>query len=771
MNDANPLGWLVTGGALLAVSDSDPAAAVRPVAPKTVGPYRLLREIASGGSATVYQAVRCDGRFEQNVAIKLVYARGGWKERFLLEWRALGALEHPSIVRIFDAGVCGDFLWLSMEYVEGQRLDDHFAEGGCHWTRRLELLGSIAGALAHAHERQVVHGDIKPCNILVASDGTAKLVDFGVARRLNDADASRSGFTMAYASPEQRRGEPITTRTDTFQLALLVERLVGSSKPLPKTVAAALQAIIARGKTEQDAVRYVSALELQRDLFALARNRPPAWSGIPGWARVGLLIRRQGSYRLAGLALLVLAAAIAAFELNARDRDRQRLASLEAAREVETEFMANLMRTGAQLDLPPQSNTLVAMLEVGGKRVLEMYRDKPLEQGLIVATLAENLLRLERWEQAKTLLREVDHGKLDTQAPELAYRLYHLQAVAISHSDGPEPAKRVLDAADELSLAAQLPLHTADSMRLLLAKVQVASGAGDRAAARGYLAAALRTAEIGHLDNTRAFADVLEEAAQFHQREAEYDVAFAYQSRAIALLGGLFGEGSPAAANARRGLLYIRMGRGDPAAQMRPALAAEKQVLIALFGPNSSELIDIYVLEQYVAVNEGEYGLAIQVAEDALDNSRQNYPEVSMQVASMRHNLGEALLAAGEYARGARELQRTVELRRQLVDPNHQSLLLLRPMLEVANCHLDVPTASTHFEQSMATYAQLYPQRSFQHAWLAAEFALCALQKGRRVQARQVMERYPLLAQDLARGGDRLRKIERARHALGLSAP
>jgi tetratricopeptide (TPR) repeat protein len=329
----------------------------------------------------------------------------------------------------------------------------------------------------------------------------------------------------------------------------------------------------------------------------------------------------------------------------------------------------------------------------------------------------------------------------------------------------------VLDAADRLSLAAQLPLHTADGVRLLLAKVQAASGAGDRATARGFLTAALRAVELGDLENTRVFADLLEEAAQFHQREAEYELAFEHQARAVELLARLFGQDSPAAANARRGLLYIRMGRGDSAADMRAALAAEKQTLIAQFGRTTPELVDIFVLEQYIAVNEGEYETAVHVAAEALEVARKNFPEVSMQVASMRHNLGEALLAGGHYERAATELEKTVELRSKLVDPNHQALLLVRPMLEVARCRIGDPASSARFEQAMATYAELYPQRSFQHAWLAAEFALCALEKGRRTEALQVLQRYPLLEADRARGGDRLIRIERARHALGIAQP
>jgi serine/threonine-protein kinase len=207
---------------------------------RRVGAYRLVREVGRGGMSRVFLAERADGEFEQQVALKLL--RPGFDSdidvmRFRAERQILASLNHPNIARLLDGGVTDDALpYLVLEYIDGAPVDRYCQSRGLSTRQRLELFLTIADAVEYAHRNSVVHRDLKPSNILVTSNGTVKLLDFGVAKLLEqDAPSARPTtrtthrwMTPDYAAPEQIRGKPITPRTDVYQLgAALYELLVG----------------------------------------------------------------------------------------------------------------------------------------------------------------------------------------------------------------------------------------------------------------------------------------------------------------------------------------------------------------------------------------------------------------------------------------------------------------------------------------------------------------------------------------------------------------
>ncbi len=213
---------------------------------QTVGPYRILREIGQGGMATVYLAVREGGDFEQRVAIKVVRGLlgGDALRRFRAERQILASLEHPSIARLLDGGTTPDGIpYLVMEYVDGVPIDQYCRTHGLAIRERLQLFCRVCDAVSHAHRNLVVHRDLKPSNILIAEDGTPKLLDFGIARLIADDGPSGMPLTMTgmrmltpeYASPEQVRGEPITTAADVYSLGVLLFELLTGQRPLAFT--------------------------------------------------------------------------------------------------------------------------------------------------------------------------------------------------------------------------------------------------------------------------------------------------------------------------------------------------------------------------------------------------------------------------------------------------------------------------------------------------------------------------------------------------------
>ncbi|HET8622187.1 MAG TPA: serine/threonine-protein kinase, partial [Gemmatimonadales bacterium] len=236
------------------------------VAGGRLGPYRLLRELGHGGMGAVYLAERDDEQYERRVAIKVLPAgllNRGLRTRFLLERRILASLEHPNIARLYDAGVGEDGTpFFVMECVEGRPIDVHCDEQRLSIRARLALFEQVCDAVQFAHRNLVVHRDLKPANILVSADGVAKLLDFGIAKLTEDGDAAgrASGpeetrtdlrfMTPHYASPEQLRGEPVSTATDVYALGVLLFELLAGAwpyRPRDRSIPALEQAILEQG--------------------------------------------------------------------------------------------------------------------------------------------------------------------------------------------------------------------------------------------------------------------------------------------------------------------------------------------------------------------------------------------------------------------------------------------------------------------------------------------------------------------------------------------
>jgi serine/threonine protein kinase/tetratricopeptide (TPR) repeat protein len=208
--------------------------------PEQFGPYRILRELGEGGMGVVYLAERKD--LGNLVAIKIL--RDAWvsaarRERFLSEQRTLARLNHPSIARLYDADTLPDGTpWFVMEYVEGVPFTEYCRQQRSSIRERLVLLRSVSEAVQYAHQHAVIHRDLKPSNILVKSDGTPRLLDFGIAKQIQDlevpSDQTRTAarlMTPAYAAPEQIRMEPAGVQTDVYSLGVILYELLAGRLP------------------------------------------------------------------------------------------------------------------------------------------------------------------------------------------------------------------------------------------------------------------------------------------------------------------------------------------------------------------------------------------------------------------------------------------------------------------------------------------------------------------------------------------------------------
>jgi eukaryotic-like serine/threonine-protein kinase len=285
---------------------------------RRLGPYRLLAEIGRGGMGTVYRAVREDDTFRKEVAVKLV--RGSESDfgagRFRRERQMLARLQHPNIATLYDAGTSDDGRpYLVMELIDGEPLDRYCASRALPVRGRVALMRTVCDAVHHAHQALVVHRDLKPGNILVGRDGAPKLLDFGIAKLLADDDAGEERptatmlplLTPEFASPEQVRGQPITTASDVYSLGVVLYELLTGRSPyrfetrgldevvrvvcgsvpvrpsasvLPQTATTArqlagdLDTIVLKCLQKEPARRYASALALSDDLQRYLDGRP-----------------------------------------------------------------------------------------------------------------------------------------------------------------------------------------------------------------------------------------------------------------------------------------------------------------------------------------------------------------------------------------------------------------------------------------------------------------------------------------------------------------
>lgn len=432
-----------------------------------IGPYRLIRELGSGGMGAVWLAERADGTLKRQVALKLPRATWtrGLAERMVRERDILASLEHPNIARLYDAGTDAQGRpYLALEYVEGQPIDVYCRSQGLSVRNRVRLILQVTEAVAFAHGRLVLHRDLKPSNILVTSAGQVRLLDFGIAKLMERDVAEATELTQAagrvltpqYASPEQVRGEPLGMASDVYSLGVVAFELLTGSRPykLKRGSAAELEEAIAdqelpiasriaeaaddrralRG--DLDAIlnlalkkssteRYATADALAHDLRSwlagqrvLARPDTLAYR-LSRFARrhrtaLGLGVITIAAFALAlgvGATALVIAALLlglaAALWQARRAREQARLARTEARRAMAVQrFMTDIFRANSDHNEDPvkaRATTARELLDLGAARLDASLSDAPEARAEVLQMLGEMYYELQLDEQAVML--------------------------------------------------------------------------------------------------------------------------------------------------------------------------------------------------------------------------------------------------------------------------------------------------------------------------------------------------------------------------------
>ena len=677
--------------------------------PARIGPWRIVRSLGHGGMGVVYLGERPADDVMVRAAVKVVNSatRGQvFAERFRSERRILASLDHPGIARFLDGGTTDDGLpYVALEYVDGVPLAEHIAQHQPDLRARLALVRQVCDAVSFAHSRLVVHRDLKPGNILVTAAGTTKLLDFGIAKVLEDDTVSGAGtvtaqgwMTPAYASPEQVRGEPTTTASDVYSLGLvLYEVLVGTAAiardtppmevvkakldgTIPRPSTAALR--VARTDDGSDAKRRASALRGDLDtivMTALAVDPTRRYGSVAalsdeidryldgrpirargdGWTyRAAKFVRRhRWPVALGAAAAAATVAALIGTTLGLRRAERAELdarASAAVADRV-SEFMVGLFNVADPGEARGNAVTARELLDAGAARIGTDLTADPAVQSRLRDVMARAYGELGLYERQMELLqRDLDDaasrfGATSPQALALATRTavplmrlgHHKEALARQEATVGHLERRSPVDAVELGRA--------------LSQLAMARGySGDLAGAR---VAGDRAVELMESAPDRRDTDLLMAVANasiVRWQSGDYDGARPLMQRALSLTETVRGTEHPFTANALNNLAILEdeSGHGQQALEYHGRALAIRRRLLAPDHPDIAETLNGM---GSTANSAKRYGIARQHLEEALAIRLKVFGPANELVATTEYNLGLAMHGLGETAR-AREL-------------------------------------------------------------------------------------------------------------------
>jgi serine/threonine protein kinase/Tol biopolymer transport system component len=424
----------------------------------TVSHYRILERLGGGGMGVVYKAV--DLKLDRPVALKFLASQRGaaeeHKRRFLREARTASALDHPNICTIYEVDETADgALFIAMALCEGETLRDRIARGPLSLADAVAIAGQIAAGLGRAHERGIVHRDVKPANVMVAPGGGVKLVDFGIARLADQSRLTRAGAavgTAGYMSPEQLRGEPADPRSDVWSLGVVLYEMITGRTPF-----------------ESDAENEMIRAILKRDPRPMTALRPGVPGGLERLVERALAKRpeeRTPDMATVGAGLQEIATALASRRPDS-DSDRT-LRALPAPPDVPSIHGARA--SGDDREIAGERGRTVGHYEIleilggGGMGIVYKARDTRLARVVALKFLPPELTRdpqaKERFEQEARAASSLDHPNLCTilelgETPDgrlyLAMPCYDGETLRRRIEGGPLPIDEAIDVALQIA--------------------------------------------------------------------------------------------------------------------------------------------------------------------------------------------------------------------------------------------------------------------------------------------------------------------------------
>jgi eukaryotic-like serine/threonine-protein kinase len=692
---------------------------------RRLGPYLVSRLLGRGGMASVWLADRADGQFEKTVAIKIlrqwIDGEDGLR-RFLVERQILSSLTHPNIVPLLDGGTADDGTpWLATEYIEGEPITDYCEARGLGVEARLDLFLQVIDAVHHAHQKLIVHRDLKPSNILVDAQGRVRLLDFGIAKLLENAGDPRAQLTRTayrpmtpeYAAPEQFGGGAITTATDIYQLGVLLYELLAGQRPPPAGTGARdtlppstairratdagmakatrraalrlarrlqgdLDLIVLKALQEDPERRYPSAAALAEDIRNHLRSQPISARPESALDTLRRFFRRRPwagvATALAGV--LIFTGAVAAVQI-AVQRDNA-LREAQRANQV-SELLLDLFRQTNPWNpdgLRGRETTVWESVDAATARVREELQFDDALRARMLGVLADLHFFAGRIEESAGLLAEVAALYRGGRATDASH---FLQAVAQLARQ-----QMMLNRREEA-------LATADEAERLLGELRGVTP-------KAQLDALLAVGDVRYNNGQPADAErLMREAQALAAQHPEIDpvTRFNATSNLAQVVGGQ-GRAAEAAELARAVITAAERELGDEHVSLFVPLAVLGNSQRMLGQPQEA----VASLERGLAILEREYGPAFE------------------STVNMRNNLVLALAAAGHYARAHDEMVGLIAQQREQLAPEHP--WLANALLNLAVIHVlsgQYPEALAALDEMRVIHAASLGPEDVRHAF------------------------------------------------------
>ena len=722
---AERLGHAVRDAAALAVGMQE-----QPWEGRRVGPWRLVRELGKGGMGAVYLAEPVDGAFTQQVALKLIRRGMGSDQilrRFEAERQILARLEHSSIARLVDGGLTPDgHPWFAMELVEGDPIDRYCSAHGLDVKARLRLFIDVCRAVGFAHSRLVVHRDLKPDNILVSKAGQVRLLDFGIAKVIEDlpdgGTLTRTGLrlmTPGYASPEQVRGEPVDTTTDIYSLGVILyelltgerplalegkslgelERIVSETIPAPpstrvaptsrlrRVLAGDLDVICLKALRKEPERRYgtVEAFldDVQRHLDGRpVLARPDTWR-----YRVRKFATRNLYAVAATAAGVVMLASMTGVYLTgvAAERDVARAESAKAAEVVR--FLQGLFEVSDPSESRGDSVTARELLDAGAARIERELAGEPEVQATMMRVIGEVYASIGLAQRGLPLIagalerHRALYGNLHAETASSALALGVLrQDLGEFEAAGPLIKEAV---ATRTALFGTPHAEVSRALRDLSFWEETR---GDEAEAERLLVEALAQDRQLFAPDDERVVDALVRLGGLRRRMGKRVEAEPVLREGLAAQRRIHGDTHPRVASTMRNLgsLLRDLDRQEEAESLYIGTIA---ILRALHGPVHPEVAVALNSYAILLANVGKVEQAIEAQREIIAQFDAIYGGPHPNTAAAHHNLAEAYRSAGRFDDAERSFRRAIDVQVAVLPPGHPNLA--RPWQGLGNLFRD----------------------------------------------------------------------------------
>ncbi len=621
------------------------------------GNYRAVRQIGTGGMGTVFLAERADGVYEQKVALKIVKPgmnTGEIISRFESERQILARLQHPNIARLIDGGISDTGLpYFTMEYVEGKPITEYCDDKNLSIENRLKLFKKVCEAVLYAHQNLVIHRDIKPGNILVKGDGTVKLLDFGIAKVFveeeNQESLTLTGMrvmTPEYASPEQVRGEPVSTATDIYSLGIILYQLLSGCPPYE--------------------IRATSALELEKAICLTEPQKPS-------------IIITKVSYPGSGDASKTSTGYITSKRSTSLAKLRKRISGdldnicLTAIRKEPERRYASIAQFISDIE-----NHLNG-LPVSARKSTAAYRTRKFIQrhktGVFAAAAALIIIASMTTYYTVRLAGERDRAQLEAdkskKVSEFLTGIFQLSDPEYSKGES-ITARELLDNGVkkiENELSGQ-PEVLADMLEVT---GNVYKSLGMYKTALDLINRAYKLNDSIMGENSPETVKTLNDLANLNYDMGDYDAAIEKFRKAIGQRKNIFGEESPETAESMNDLAMVLRDEGkydESEKLLSSALAIRKEKLSA----NSSETAQTMSSLALVKKDKAEYKDAEKLFKESLAISEKLYGKVHPAVTETLGNLAVLLQETGRYEEASKIFNEVLEIDKKLFGELHPTI-------------------------------------------------------------------------------------------------